>query len=391
MRVLVVHNYYRLPGGEDAVVSAESSLLEANGHTVTLHTVRNEDIAGISRLRLAAGTVWSHNAYRELRLLIRQARPDVVHCHNTLPLISPAAYYAAKHENTAVVQTLHNYRLRCPAAKFFRAGSTCEKCGSQRFPWSAIVHGCYRGSRSASAAIAVMLASHRALGTYDRHVDLYIALTAFSKRKFVEYGFPSKKLAVKPNFAPRPPSLGLGEEGYPIYVGRLSEEKGIHTFLGALRAMGTNARAIVVGDGPLGSAVESATRNQPGVLWHRYKEPRELQQLVGQASCLVVPSDCYENFPMVVAESFAVGTPVVAARIGALAELVNDGHNGLHFSQGDSHDLLRCLQWVKEHRSAILRMRANARTEFENKYTPERNYELLVDIYAKAQAGLGAD
>ena len=190
MKILVVHNYYKQPGGEDQCVAAEVALLKAHGHEVIPYSVRNDSIDTLGRLTVASRTIWSRSAYREVRQLIRTHRPQIAHFNNTFPLISPAAYYAARAEGVRVVQTLHNFRLLCPNALFFRNGRVCEDCLGRSFPWPGIAHKCYRGSRMASAAAAAMVAVHRVLGTWREAVDVYVALTEFSRQKFIAGGLP---------------------------------------------------------------------------------------------------------------------------------------------------------------------------------------------------------
>ena len=200
MKILVVHNHYRLRGGEDTVFDAECRMLEEGGHTVVRYERTNLDVPRgvLGRVRTALGTVWSRRSYREVRELIRRERPDVMHCHNTFPLISPSVYYAAAAEGVPVVQTLHNYRLACLNGYLFREGHVCERCLG-RAPWRGVCLRCYRGSLAASATVAAMLLVHRALGTWRRKVTRYIALTEFSKAKFIEAGLPADKITVKPN------------------------------------------------------------------------------------------------------------------------------------------------------------------------------------------------
>src|SRR5437773_765730 len=229
MKILVVHNYYKQAGGEDQCVAAEVEMLQAHGHEVTQYVLHNDAIDRMSRLEVATRTIWSRRAYREIRELIHSHRPEIAHFNNTFPLISPAAYYAARAEKVGVVQTLHNFRLLCPNALFFRAGRVCEDCLGKSIPWPGVVHKCYRGSRAASATTAAMLAVHRMLGTWREAVDTYIALTDFGRQKFIEGGLPPEKIAVKPNFVHPDPGPGAGTGGYAIFVGRLSEEKGLQT------------------------------------------------------------------------------------------------------------------------------------------------------------------
>ena len=190
MKILSVHNTYQKPGGEDQVFAQEAELLRAHGHQVLLYQASNDEVNGVNPLVLLGNTIWNRQKYQELRTLLRRERPDVMHVHNTFPVISPAAYYAANAEGVPVVQTLHNYRLICPAATFFRDGHVCEDCLSRSVPLPAVLHSCYRGSRMASAAAAAMLATHNFKQTWSKAVSAYIALTDFARDKFIEGGFP---------------------------------------------------------------------------------------------------------------------------------------------------------------------------------------------------------
>lgn len=384
MRVLAVHNRYLQPGGEDQVFAAECALLEDRGHEVIRFTRSNEAVADLAGPALLGSTLWNHRAYRELRGLFRRHRTQVVHLHNTLPLVSPSAYYAAAAEGVAVVQTLHNYRLSCPNGLFFRGGRVCEDCLGKAWPWPSVRHRCYRESRGASGAVTAMLGVHRAFGTWSRRVDVYVALTSFSKQKFVEAGLPAEKLVVKPNFVFPDPGPGRGEGGCVLFVGRLSAEKGIDTLLDALRRLDGKVSARIVGDGPLADRVARAAEEVAGLSWLGARSLEETCRLMGSAALLVVPSEWYENFPRVVVEALAKGTPIVAARLGALDEIVEDGRFGLHFRYGDAEDLARQLAWATDHPDRLSAMRLAARAEYESKYTADRNYATLLEIYRQA-------
>ncbi len=196
MKIALVHNYYQQPGGEDEVFADEGALLEARGHQVVRYTAHNDRIAGMRAPVLAQVTVWNRAVYRELRAFIRKERPAVMHFQNTFPLISPASYYAARAEGVPVVQTLHNYRLLCPNALFFRDGHVCEDCLGKSIPWPGVAHACYRGSRTASGVVASMLSIHRALRTWTEMIDVYVVLSEFARQKFIEGGLPSEKIVV---------------------------------------------------------------------------------------------------------------------------------------------------------------------------------------------------
>ncbi len=384
MKVLVVHNFYQQPGGEDRCLEAEVAMLRANGHEVVQYTADNDAIDGMSRLAAAARTVWSRPAARDVRALIRAHRPAVAHFHNTFPLVSPAAYYACHAEGVPVVQTLHNFRLLCPNALFFRDGRVCEDCLGRAVPWPGVVHGCYRGSRAATAAVAAMLAAHRALGTWRDKVDVYVALTEASRQKFIAGGLPADKLAVKPNFLDSDPGPGTGAGGYAVFVGRLSAEKGVGTLLTAWHALAGEVPLKVVGDGPLADRVAAAAAGNPGVEWLKSQPPDAVYRLIGGAAFLVLPSECYENFPRVAVEAMALGTPVIASRLGAMAEVVADGRTGLHFEPGDAAALAAAVRRLRDDPAARGRMRQAARREYEERYTAEANHDALMAIYDRA-------
>jgi glycosyltransferase involved in cell wall biosynthesis len=381
LRVLLSHNHYQQPGGEDQVFKAEGALLEAHGHRVVRYTLHNDSIADMSRPELAKATVWNGATYRELRALIGREQPQVAHFHNTFPLISPAAYYAAQAEGVPVVQTLHNYRLVCPNALFFREGRVCEDCSGKVIPWPGVAHACYRGSRSSSAAVAAMLTAHRVLGTWPRTVDTYIGLTEFARQRFIRGNLPAEKIVVKPNFVHPDPGAGRGDGEYVLFVGRLSEEKGVDTLLKAWERPQVGVPLKIVGDGPLASQVAKATERSGEVEWLGRQPQEQVLTLMKEAKALIFPSVWYEGFPMVLAEAYAVGLPVIASDLGSMSSLVVHGRTGLRFPPGDPEELASQVEWISTHSADLQRMRTEARAEFEAKYTAERNYQLLMDIY----------
>jgi glycosyltransferase involved in cell wall biosynthesis len=384
MKILAVHNRYQRPGGEDQVFVDETTLLETRNHRVLRYEVHNDQVEHVDRLTLAKDTVWNTSAYRELRIIIRRERPDVVHFHNTLPLVSPAGYYAAKAEGVPVIQTLHNYRLLCPVALFFRDGRVCEDCMGKAVPWPGVVHGCYRGSRAASGVIATMLTVHRALRTWTEMVDVYVALTEFARNKFIEGGLPAGKIVVKPNFVAPDPGRGQGGGGYALFVGRLAPEKGTGTMLAAWDRLRTRVPLKIVGEGPLKDQVVRVAAKRSDVEWLGHRPVADVHALMRKADMLVFPSQWYETFGRVAAEAFAAGTPVIAANIGAVAELVEHGRTGLKFRPGDPEDLVTQVEWALSHSAELRRMREEVRAEFEAKYTAERNYRALMEIYEAA-------
>jgi glycosyltransferase involved in cell wall biosynthesis len=319
-----------------------------------------------------------------MMVAIRQFSPDVVHVHNVFPIISPAVYYACRSCQVPVVQTLHNYRLACCNGQFLRNDSVCEVCLRRGSRWPGALYGCYRGSRLVSALISATVAVHQLVGTWAELVDVYVALTAFAREKMTESGLPAGKIAVKPNFVGDARACGTGQGGYALFVGRLSSEKGIHTLLDAWSRLGGQLRLKLVGDGPLAELVKERARSLPSVELLGWQSHDRVVDLMAEAKCVIVPSVWFETFGLVVIEAFSRGTPVVASRIGALAELVQDGVNGLLFEPGNAQDLADKVALLCADPEGIVRMRGRARAEFEDKYTAARNHEMLMDIYRRA-------
>lgn len=382
MKILLLHNRYQIPGGEDVVAQAEKALLEAKGHPVVLLEYNNDEITGLwSQATAAANTIYSQASKQRVSAEITQLKPDIVHVHNFFPLLSPAVYDACREAGVPVVQTLHNYRLLCPNAKFFRDGHPCEDCLDKFVPWPGVVHACYRDSRAGSAAVAGMLSVHRTLNTWRQKVDQYIALTEFARQKFIQGGLPAEKIALKPNFVAPDPGIGEGLGGYALFVGRLSPEKGLDTLLAAWQQLRGKMLLKIVGDGPQAEQVEAAARQLTGVEWLGRQPKSEVLALMKNAAVLLFPSVWYEGFPMVIAEAFAVGLPVVASDLGSMSSIIDSGRTGLHFRAGDSADLATKMEWLLTHPEELKHMRQAARAEFEAKYTAEENYRQLREIY----------
>jgi glycosyltransferase involved in cell wall biosynthesis len=374
--ILSVHNYYQQPGGEDEVFANEARLLEQYGHTVVRYTEHNARI-GAGGFSTARDAVWSQKSFQSLRSAAG-AGLDVAHFHNTFPLISPSAYYAMRTMRIPVVQTLQNYRLLCPAATFLRDGNVCEACPESHSLLPAIRHRCYRDSRSASTAVAAMLTVHRAAGTWQRMVNVYIASSEFTRRKFIEGGLPPEKITVKPNFLGCDPGSGEGEGGYALFIGRLSEEKGVRFLAQSWRKL-SGIPLIVAGKGPLDSLEWPANVT---ILGHQSRE--QVFSLMRDARVLIFPSIWYECAPVTIIEAFACGLSVIASNLGSVPEFVAHRKNGLLFRPGDAEDLALQVGWAWEHPEELRAMRAAARREYEQKYTAERNYKMLMEIYDRA-------
>lgn len=381
MKVAVIHNTYQLPGGEDECVATEMRLLREHGHEVQYFTVSNNAVDGMNRFQLAAQTVWNPAAYRALSDLFRRETPAIAHFHNTFPLISPAGYYAAKRNGIPVVQTLHNFRLGCPNALFLRSNTPCEKCVNTTTFWPAVLYKCYREDRMATAVTAAMLSTHRAIGTWNRAVDRYIALTEFSREKFIRSGLPAEKIAVKMNSAGTDCGPGRGAGGYAAFVGRLSPAKGILTLLHAWERLDSTLPLKIAGDGPLLPAVQDAALRDKRIEVLGRLDQYQVRDLIGNASVLVHPSSCYENFPRVIAESFSAGTPVIAPRLGAMPEILTEGVTGFLFEPVDASDLARAILTALHEPLTTSEMRLAARQYYEDHLTDDSNYESLFALY----------
>lgn len=382
MRVLLVHNLYLEAGGEDLVFRAEAQLLRQHGHEVVEYVDDNHRLESMSRLSAAIQTIWSAPSRRNLREMLSRTHPDLVHCHNTFLLVSPSAYYACSDAAVPVVQTLHNYRLICPAATLLREGRTCVDCVGKVAPWPGIVHACYHQSRPQTAIVATMLSFHRVLRTWSRKVHAYIVPSRFAKEKFIEGGLETAKIHVKPNFvSPDPGKRNMIGE-YALFVGRLWPVKGVRTLLRAWRDL-KGIPLKVVGGGPLLPEVEAAAEDfgEATISALGERSQTEVIDLMRGARFLIVPSEAYETFGRAAAESFACGLPVIASNHGALSEMVQDHATGLLFATGDAGDLKEKVLWAWSHPSEMERFGENARKEYEDKYTAERNYEILIKIY----------
>lgn len=384
MNVLVVHNRYRERGGEDRVVELETALLRRHGHKVVPYVLDNSGIGGMNPVVLAGCTVWNHRTYQEVRRLIAGEQIDLVHVHNTLPLVSPSVYHAVAAERIPVVQTLHNYRLLCPNGVLVRDGRPCVSCvGVAPFP--AVRHACYRGSRAASGAVAAMLIVHRALGTWDRKVATYIAPTEFVRGMFVAGGMAGDRIQVKPHFVDPDPGIGAGRGGYALYAGRLSPEKGVNTLLDAWARLQRRVPLRIVGDGPLAPAVGHAAARLGGVTYLGRRDQSEVQALMADAAVLVFPSIFYETFGQVVIEAYAAGTPVLTTEGGAAAELVSPGRTGALVRAGDAAHLATMVERLFSDEATLRSMRDAARAAYEARFTARANYEQLMTIYREAR------
>jgi glycosyltransferase involved in cell wall biosynthesis len=378
VKFLLVHNFYLQSGGEDQVFSAEAETLRTHGHEVRTYTAHNNRIASMRKLHLAASTIWNRQVFRDLTALLREQAPDLVHFHNTFPLVSPAAHVAARRLGIPVVQTLHNFRLLCLNGLFLREGRRCEDCLGRPFPWPGVVHRCYRQDRPASAVTAAMLGVHRWRGTWTRAIDTYIAMSEFARAKFIAGGLPADRILVKPNFLPQDPGTGTHQGGFALYVGRLSPEKGLAPLVRLWGQLAPGIPLRIIGTGPLETL---AADSPPGIEWLGW-QPRELVlAAMKEARFLLFPTECYEGVPMVLLEAMATGLPVIASRQGSLPEIVQDGTTGVLVPSAEPEQWAEALRWATSDSRALEIMGEQSRRAFERGYTPEAGYRRLTEVY----------
>ncbi|MCG8687296.1 MAG: glycosyltransferase family 4 protein, partial [Desulfobacterales bacterium] len=284
-------------------------------------------------------------------------------------------------QNVPVVQTLHNFRLICPTGLLYRNGKVCEACADRSLAWS-VFYGCYRRSRIQSAAVASMLKIHSLLGTWNNAIDAYIALTPFMKSKLADHGLPQEKIFIKNNTPTHPLEYTESNRGYALFLGRLSREKGLTTLLRAWENL-DDIRLKIAGDGPMEALLKSYAREKGmhRIAFPGYVSGQRLTRLIRDASMVIHSSECYEGFPVTIAQAFSAGKPVVASRLGAAARIVENGKNGLHFNPGDPRDLAAKVRWLVAHPAKTGTMGRNARRTFESRHSEQMNYETLMHIY----------
>ncbi|MCC7260796.1 MAG: glycosyltransferase family 4 protein [Alphaproteobacteria bacterium] len=358
MRILLAHRYYREYGGEDVAVDRQMALLESHGHAVTCVTPRSN----IS--------------------VVAAFRPDVVHLHNTFPMIAPPVIAAARSLGVPIAMTVHNYRLRCANGLFFRGGTNCEECPEAGNAWPAVRHRCYRGSRVASAAAAGILTLQQVQNLWGQ-IDYFIAPSHFVADKLSAMGIARSRLRVIPHGVP---SL-MGDEqprSGILYAGRLSEEKGVRVLLHAFARLDASHHLTLAGDGPLAELVAQAARVDARIRWLGRISPWQVQEQMRRAVAVAVPSLCYETFGLAVAEAFAASTPVIGVSQGAIGEMIRNGVTGLHTLSGNAASLAEGIRYALSHEKQMRAMGHNARAHYERHFTPQAQYGALSGLYEEA-------
>ena len=383
-KVLIVHNYYQIPGGEDSVVENEKNLLLDNGHEVILYTRHNDEIKSrgiLGKLILPFETIFSIKTYKDIKRKIKEENIDIVHVHNTLPLVSPSVYYSAIHCKIPVIQTIHNFRLLCPGATFTRENKICEDCSDSSLVCS-IKNRCYRGSLIQSIVSALTLKVHRLIGSYDK-VSGYIALTEFNKKKLMKL-IKEEKIFIKPNFIKRNISTELenGNKNYFLFLGRIDELKGIKVLLESWKEI-KNSELLIVGKGPLENYVKGyiEKNNIDNVKLLGFKKHSEVMDIIKNSKALIVPSQWYEGFPMTIVESLALGVPVIASDIGNLSTIIINRENGLLFKYDDAEELKEKILEIQSNDKLLNKLSNGANKSYTEKYNEDLNYRVLMNIY----------
>lgn len=390
MKILLSHCFYRssAPSGEDSVYRNEKKLLEDSGFDVITYEKYNDDLDNNSfRKKVSAGVdfVWSKKSYAEISVLLKQHKPDVVHFHNIFPQLSTSVYLACQDQHIPVVQTLHNFRYLCPAGLLQRNGKPCEKCIDKTL-LSSLIHRCYRDSIIATLPMTAMIGFNRLAGHFEQGVDRYIALTEFGKSRFIAGGLPAEKISVKPNFIADIGDTHFSLGDYVVYVGRLSQEKGIITLIEACKK-NRHIPIKILGDGDLRNKLESTCIEYDlPVEFLGYQNKDTVLSYIKNSRFLVLPSECYEGFPVTIAEAYACGKPVLGSQIGALNEIIQEGVTGRKFHFGDADSLAEIMARLWSDEKAIKEMSANARSAFNQHYNAENNLQQITRIYEEVIA-----
>jgi glycosyltransferase involved in cell wall biosynthesis len=387
LKILIVHNEYRQEGGEHAAVIAQIKLLRQHNHELFLDLRDNREIENyglFQKMFIVPHTIYSTATYKSIAALVAEFRPDVAHVHNVFPLISPAVYRALKDSDVPIVQTLHNYRFLCPNGLFYTRGEVCMRCKFGN-TINAVVLKCYRNSYSMSALYALSIGLHRRLGTFQM-IDRFIALTGFTTEKMIESGLTtSDKISILGNFL----SETLHEPGsfqtrspYVVYLGRLSPEKGIDTIIRAMSGV-PDLELKIAGDGPQDGEIRALSQKLglTRITFLGKVSGKNKWDLLRNATAAVVPSVWFENFPITILESMAVGTPVVASDIGGLPYIIRNSFNGLLFKPGSPDNLREKLLWISDNPKEVLTMGKNCIKYINDTYSPELHYNNLMEIY----------
>lgn len=383
MRVLLIHNRYKQFGGEDVVVEQEAAILRDHGHEVLTITFDNTVITGFfSKFKISLQSVYNFSSSRKVSKLIREFKPDIVHIHNLFFIASPSVIYSARKFRLPVVLTVHNYRLICANALLLRDKKVCELCINKKFPLHGIRYRCYRNSAAQSALVTLITGLHKFFNTWKEKVNTYITLNEFSRTKLLHSSLevPAQKMITKPNFIPDPGITGLPREDFFLFAGRLVTEKGVYVLAKAFAEM-PGQKIVIIGDGPEKKDLLKEFKNHSNITYTGALDKHQVKEYMSRCKAVICPSIWYEGAPLTIIEAFATGTPVIASRLGAMAESITNGFNGLHFTPGDVDDLKEKIQIFCQEAAISDMLYKNARQTYIEKYTADIHYRAILDIY----------
>jgi glycosyltransferase involved in cell wall biosynthesis len=395
MKILLVHNFYgsAAPSGENTVYAAERELLRQHGHTIIEFTRHSDEIINrgiFGTIQGALATPWNPFSKQALRSVLETEKPDIMHVHNTFPLLSPSIFHATKGFHTATVLTLHNYRTFCAAGIPMHDNVSCTECLDAQSVSPALKYGCYRKNRLVTVPLAIMIALHRRVKTWERHVDGFVALSDFQKDKMVEAGLAETNVHIKPPFYVNPPSPLSWEEreSKVVFVGRLGMEKGLNILIDAWKQWGREAPQLeIIGDGPERVSLQKSVKGngiEDKISFLGQLPFLDVQRRLRLARLLVLPSLCFEGFPMTIIEAFSLGVPVAASDIGPLPNIVKNSESGILYKAGDALSLYHTMREIWDRSDRLCSLGQGARHEFDKKYTAATNYEMLMEIYRTA-------
>lgn len=381
--ILIIHNYYKIPGGEDSVVKNEKRLLVSNGHHVFVYTRNNKELDNFTILKkmlLPFTMIFNLRTYYEVKKIIKEQKIDIVHVHNTLLLISPAVYYAAKKMKVPIVQTVHNFRLLCVGATFYRNGKICEKCVKEN-PLVAVRYGCYRNNRFQTFACVMSMLIHRHIGIYKKLN--YICLTEFNKDKLLEFNqMNESNVYIKPNYVCNDNHKiipHIKRKNQVVYAGRLDELKGIEILFNAwIKCEKDNMTLIVCGTGPMENWCKKFIEHNgiTNVFLKGFVSNNDVKRIISESRALILPTQWYEGFPMSIVEAYSVGTPVIGSNMGNVGDIIVDKITGLLFDPKSEDELAEKIDQICD-----MALEEGVYNEYVNKYTEKENYKKLMNIY----------
>lgn len=383
MKILLLHNYFSFTGGEDVYHDSLKTLLTAKGNEIIEFTRDSKDIGEsiFSRLLVSQRAFWNGNVYRRLSEIILKEKPKIAHFNNIFPLITPSAYHICNKLGIPIVQTVHDYRYICQGAQLFRNHRICDLCVHKHILPYPILYKCYHRSRSASLIFDTSFQFHRIIKSFDG-INKFIFPSNFSRNYFLKHSdIPERKAIVVPYFTGADKNAGnhTVKKDYFLFVGRLSEEKGIKELLDVFSSL-PKYKLVVIGDGPLRKQVDQYKKYK-NIVIRGFLSRKVISNYMRDALAVVIPSLWFEVSPLVLIEAYANKTPVIVPEFGAFQEAVRERETGLFYRQYDFADLKSKIVFAYEHKSLMLKMGQNALGEYMTRYTPRKHYQMLMKVY----------